>query len=84
MANDVVYTGFASGKVTALRAENGEPIWEQRVMLPEGRSELERIVDVDSTPLIAGGALFAVAYQGRAVGMSLRDCLLYTSPSPRD
>ncbi len=73
VANDVVYTGFASGKVTALRAENGEPIWEQRVMLPEGRSELERIVDVDSSPLIAGGALFAVAYQGRAVGMSLRD-----------
>jgi len=73
VANDVVYTGFASGKVTALRVENGEPIWEQRVMLPEGRSELERIVDVDSTPLIAGGAIFAVAYQGRAIGMSLRD-----------
>ena len=42
-------------------------------MLPEGRSELERIVDVDASPLIAAGALFAVAYQGRAIGMSLRD-----------
>jgi outer membrane protein assembly factor BamB len=73
VANDVVYTGFASGKVSALRVENGEPIWEQRIMLPEGRSELERIVDVDASPLIAAGALFAVAYQGRAIGMSLRD-----------
>lgn len=73
VVNDVVYTGFASGKVTALRVENGEPIWEQRVMLPEGRSELERIVDVDASPLVTGSAIFAVAYQGRAVGMSLRD-----------
>ena len=70
---DVVYTGFASGKVVALRANNGEPIWEQRIMLPEGRSELERIVDVDAAPLVTGNSVYAQAYQGRMMRILARD-----------
>jgi len=71
--NDIVYTGFANGKVLALRAENGEPIWEHRVMLPEGRSELDRMVDVDTTPLLSGANVFVGAYQGRVKALSRRD-----------
>lgn len=70
---DVVYTGFASGKVVALRASNGEPIWDQRIMLPEGRSELDRIVDVDASPLVVGASVFGQAYQGRLVQLGARD-----------
>ena len=70
---DVVFTGFASGKVVALRANNGEPIWEQRIMLPEGRSELERIVDVDAAPLVTGNSVYAQAYQGRMMRILARD-----------
>ena len=72
-ARDVVYAGFASGKVVALRASNGEPIWEQRIMLPEGRSELERIVDVDAAPLLVGNAIYGQAYQGRMMRIVARD-----------
>ncbi|MEM7077902.1 MAG: outer membrane protein assembly factor BamB [Pseudomonadota bacterium] len=70
---DIVYTGFANGKVSALRAVNGEPVWEHRVMLPEGRSELERMVDVDGRPLISSGNVYAGAYQGRVKSLSRRD-----------
>jgi len=42
-------------------------------MLPEGRSELERIVDVDATPLVSGAAVFVGAYQGRVKALSRRD-----------
>ncbi len=69
----IVYGGFANGKVVAFRASNGEPIWEHRVMLPEGRSELDRMVDVDSKPLVAGPAIFVGAYHGRVKGLSARD-----------
>ncbi len=69
----VVYAGFASGAVVAVRAENGEPIWNHLVMLPEGRSELERMVDVDSTPLLAGPMVYAVAYQGNLRGLRRQD-----------
>ncbi|MGA0840737.1 MAG: outer membrane protein assembly factor BamB [Pseudomonadales bacterium] len=64
-ANGVVYAGFANGMVAAVRAETGEPVWDHLVMLPEGRSELERMVDVDASPAVSAGLVFAVAYQGR-------------------
>ncbi|MEM8767514.1 MAG: outer membrane protein assembly factor BamB [Pseudomonadota bacterium] len=69
----VVYAGFANGNVVAVKAENGEPIWEHLVMLPEGRSELDRMVDVDSTPLIDGPMVYAVAYQGNLRGVRRQD-----------
>ena len=65
LADGLVYAGFATGKIAAIRAEDGQPVWEQRVMLPEGRSELERMVDVDSTPLVGRRLIFAVSFQGR-------------------
>ena len=60
-----VFAGFATGKVGAVDLDTGEPIWEQRIMLPQGRSELDRVVDVDSTPVAERGILFSVGYQGR-------------------
>ena len=69
----LVYAGFANGMVAAIRAETGEPVWEHRVMLPEGRSELERMVDIDSTPVLAGGLLFVVSYQGRMKALRATD-----------
>ena len=68
-----VVTGFPSGKISAIRAENGEPIWEQRVMLPEGRSELDRIVDVDGTPLVSTGNIYVASFQGKIKGLRQRD-----------
>lgn len=69
----IVFAGFANGMVAAIRAENGEPVWQHRVMLPEGRSELERMVDVDSTPVLSGGVLYVVAYQGRLKALRASD-----------
>lgn len=59
-----VFTGFANGSLVAIKTEDGEPLWEHRVMLPEGRSELERMVDVDAAPLVRGPLVYTVAYQG--------------------
>lgn len=69
----VVYAGFASGAVVAVRAENGEPVWDHMVALPEGRSELDRMVDVDSTPLVSGPMVYAVSYQGNLRGVRRQD-----------
>lgn len=69
----VVYAGFASGAVVAVKAENGEPVWDHLVALPEGRSELDRMVDVDSTPLVDGPMVYAVSYQGNLRGLRRQD-----------
>lgn len=73
IADDVVLAGFSTGKIAVLGAEQGELRWEQRIMLPQGRSELERLVDVDSTPLVTSALVFAASFQGRLKRMRLAD-----------
>ena len=60
-----VFAGFGDGNVIALDVASGAPVWNHRVMLPQGRTELDRIVDVDGTPVLASGLLYAASYQGR-------------------
>jgi len=64
---DTVIAGLSNGSVVSLAVRSGELLWEQRVASPKGRTELERLVDVDSAILMADGRLFVVAYQGRLV-----------------
>ncbi len=68
-----VLAGFANGKVTAFRATTGEPLWERRVMLAQGRSDLERIVDVDGDLLVTPSAVYAASYQGRLAALRPAD-----------
>lgn len=65
-----VYAGFASGKVVSLAAENGVPIWEQRIAQPQGRSELERMVDIDGDLLLDDRTLYVAAFQGNLAALN--------------
>lgn len=67
---NVTLAGFANGKLIAVDNGSGNAIWEQRVALAEGRSELERIVDVDGRPLIYKGTVFVGSYQGRVLALN--------------
>lgn len=69
--NDRVYAGFANGRVVAVDTQSGGVVWEVRVAISQGRSEIERIVDVDGSMTIAGNELFAVSYQGRVVAIEM-------------
>lgn len=64
---NLVIFGSAAGKLIALDRQTGQVRWERRVTIAQGRSEIERIVDVDATPLISEGIIYAVSYQGRIV-----------------
>ncbi|MBD9415525.1 outer membrane protein assembly factor BamB [Pseudomonas sp. PDM16] len=65
MTNNLVIAGLSSGKLMALDAGRGIPVWEQRVAVPQGRSELERMVDIDGNLLLTGGNVYVVTYQGK-------------------
>lgn len=69
---DVVYAGLASGKVVALNLSTGVPLWEQRVAEPVGRSELDRLVDIDGSLVIQGGGVFAATFQGKLAVLDQR------------
>lgn len=66
-----VYIGYDDGQVTALRVSDGSVQWEQRVSSPEGRTELERLADIDGPMLVVGTELYVVSYQGRLAGLAL-------------
>ncbi len=61
----VVYAGFAGGKLAAIRADNGKMLWEASVAQPKGVTEIERIADITSLPVVDGPLIYAVAYQGK-------------------
>jgi len=65
--------GLSSGKVLALEARTGVPQWEQRIAIPQGRSELERIVDIDGSLLLSGNTLYVTSFQGQVAGLDLDD-----------
>jgi outer membrane protein assembly factor BamB len=69
--NDQVYAGFANGRVLALNANTGAIVWEVRVAISQGRSEIERLVDVDGTMELAGTELYAASYQGNLVAIDV-------------
>lgn len=68
-----VVVGFDNGRITGLTLNDGTPVWETTLGVAQGRSDLERMVDIDADPLAVGGDLFAVSYQGRIAGMSVRE-----------
>jgi outer membrane protein assembly factor BamB len=69
----IVLAGFSSGKLAAISTEKGFVAWETSVALPEGRSELERMVDVDADPVIVGSAVYVVSYQGRIAVIDIQN-----------
>lgn len=60
-----VFVGFPGGKLLAVSADNGAPLWEGTVALPKGATELDRVADVTSVPVIDGRMICAAAFQGR-------------------
>lgn len=71
VTNRLAVAGLSTGKVVALDTQNGVPVWEQRVAVPQGRSELDRVVDIDGGLLLSGGVLYVASYQGRVAGLEL-------------
>lgn len=69
--DQLVFAGFPAGKVMALNATTGNPVWEGTVALPKGTTELERIVDVVAAPVLGAKEICAVAVQGRVACFDL-------------
>lgn len=64
-----IFAGTGSGRLVSLAADSGLPQWEQRVAQPQGRSELERMVDIDGNLLLSGQNIYAASYQGNLTAM---------------
>lgn len=66
----LTFTGFASGKLAAIENRNGQLVWDARVAIPSGRTDIERLVDVDGQPLLTSkGLLVVTSFQGRVMAL---------------
>jgi outer membrane protein assembly factor BamB len=69
---DLVLASLANGKLMAISTETGQPVWQYEVGQPQGRTELERLVDVAGEPLILESAAMIVGYQGKLALVDLQ------------
>lgn len=67
IVDTALFVGYDDGSVLALRLENGSPVWEQPVSVGEGRTDLDRMSDVDGEIAFREGILFAGSYRGQVV-----------------
>jgi outer membrane protein assembly factor BamB len=92
LAGENVLAGFDSGRVIAFALANGDVAWQAQVTTPGGRSELDRLADIDGAVVVDGSDAFAVGYQGRVVMLALdsgqvwwaRDFSSYRTPAVDD
>ena len=69
--NGIGIIGTDSGKLAALTLKTGTLLWETQIAEPRGRTELERMVDIDAEPIVMEDVVYVVTYQGRLATVQL-------------
>ena len=68
-----VIAGFANGKLMAFESETGLRLWETSVSVASGRTDLQRMIDIDGPIQGDDRQVYAATYQGRIAAVSLAD-----------
>ncbi len=71
IAGNAVIVGFDGGRIAVIELRSGKLLWETSVSLATGSSQLERMVDIDSDPLVIGNDIYVAAFQGRLASIAL-------------
>lgn len=65
-----VLVGLEAGRLVALDLDSGQVVWESVVSVPSGRTELERIADIDGAPMVLDRTVYVATYQGEVAALS--------------
>jgi outer membrane protein assembly factor BamB len=79
VAKEVAISGFDNGKVMAVSLTTGDTLWDTALASPHGRTELDRLVDIDSAVRVVGDNVFAAGFQGRTAMLALDSGQLWWS-----
>jgi len=71
IAKDLAISGFDNGKVMAVNLNTGDTVWDTALASPHGRTELDRLVDIDSAVRVVGENVFAAGFQGRTAMLAI-------------
>jgi len=67
-----VFVGLDNGKLAILDLQTGKPLWEAPIAVVKGRSDIERMRDIDADPKLYGNTLYATSFQGRLVAIDMQ------------
>ncbi|MCL5273018.1 MAG: outer membrane protein assembly factor BamB [Gammaproteobacteria bacterium] len=70
---DLVLIGFSDGKLDALELQSGRLIWQRSIAYATGSSDVERLIDIDSDPIVRDNIAYLGSYQGYIGALSLTD-----------
>ncbi|MWN32026.1 MULTISPECIES: outer membrane protein assembly factor BamB [unclassified Gilliamella] len=73
IAHGAAIFGDDNGRVNAYYINDGQLIWQQRISQPSGSTEIAKLNDVDSTPVVEGNLVYSVGYNGSIVALDLSD-----------
>jgi outer membrane protein assembly factor BamB len=79
VAKEVAISGFDNGKVMAVSLTSGDTVWDTALASAHGRTELDRLVDIDSAVRVVGDNVFAAGFQGRTAMLALDSGQLWWS-----
>ena len=71
IAKEAAISGFDNGKVMAVSLTTGDTLWDTALASPHGRTELDRLVDIDSAVRVVGDDVYAAGFQGRTAMLAL-------------
>jgi len=71
IARDKIFVGLADGRLIAISPDSGEVVWDVALAIPAGRSEIQRLVDIDGDAQIYGRVLYAASFQGRIAAIDV-------------
>jgi outer membrane protein assembly factor BamB len=71
VAGDLAICGFDNGKLVAANLMDGTSAWETTITPPHGRTELERLIDIDATTRVSGNDVYVVGFQGKIAMLAL-------------
>lgn len=70
LAGSLVIAGFDNGRLIGVNAATGDIEWDSMLSLPTGRSDLDRLADIDGAIAVVGQDIFAAGYQGRIASIA--------------
>lgn len=70
--DEKIITGLDSGKLVIVDLLTGALFWEKTITIPHGRSEIQRLVDLDANIVINNNVIYIAGYQGRVVALDLK------------
>ncbi len=71
IAGDVAITGFDNGRVVASSLSDGSSVWETQLQIPAGKTDIDRLVDVDTRAQIIGNDIYIVGINGKVAMLAL-------------